>query len=273
MRLSRGDREGALEALRAVGGADFSDYRAELIDCTFEEHFGRSGCSDGPAWVARLRRGGRDLGELTNALTVRVTSFFRDAGTFADLERVVVPDLLRGVGSGSSLRTWVIGCATGEEVWSLAMILDATCGAVPWEILATDIDWGALALAERAVYPDVEAVPQRFAERYFLPDGRFFSVCREIRQRVRFVEHRFMDPQLAPVEAIVPSFELVSCRNVLLHFSDRLREAAWTRLASVVRPEGALMMGSVEMPPSGAPFTRFMGVEGRSPLFRRRGRG
>lgn len=272
MKLNPGDREAALEALRAVAGADFSDYRAELIESTLEEHFGRSGCLDGPAWVDRLRQGGPLLSALGGALAVRVTSFFRDAGGLLDLERIVFPELIGRAGSGSPVRTWVIGCATGEEVWSLAMVLDATCSALPWEILATDIDRGALVIAERGSYDDVAAVPPRFAERYLRGEGRSYTVRPELRRRVRFAEHRFMGPSLAPVEAIVPSFELVTCRNVLLHFNDRLREKAWGRLGSVVAASGALWLGSVEEPPVSGPFAQWKGSQRRSSLFRHRAR-
>lgn len=271
MRLTADERTTALELLRSLRRADFGDYRPELVDRTFQEHFVRSQCADAAAWLSRLRQGGRPLDDLVEALGVSVTSFFRDVAAFEDLERVVVPEILQAFTLGTTFRVWVIGTATGQEAWSLAMVLATACDPLPWEIIGTDIDKAALGIATLGEYRDVGSVPPRFAERYLEPtkDGSW-RIGHQLRRNVRFVEHRFMGPQLAPVQAIVPAFQLISCRNVMLHFDERLRQKAWERIGGVVLPYGAIFVGSVEAPPDGAPVLRWPRIKRSSALFRPR---
>lgn len=269
MRLSEAESHEVMALLRVRCGVDFSDYRAGLVGQTLHDHLARSGAPSVSAWLTMLRAGGRALTDLSATLSVRVTGFFRDPEVFEDLESVAIPSILSNITLGGTLRAWVIGTATGEEAWSMAMVLEAACQPISWEVLATDIDADALNVASHRRYSSIDNVPARFQEPYLerTSTGEH-KIGAVLAARVRFVRHQFMGPQLSPVEAIVPSFHVVSCRNVLIHFDARLREMAWGRLAELVHPRGVLMTGTTESPTEGAAFRRVRGVRSGAPLWR-----
>ena len=272
MSLSEADKAAVIALLRERCGVDFSDYRARLVGQALHAQFERSGAPSATAWLVGLRAGGRALHDLAATLSVRVTEFFRDPDVFADLESVAIPAVLNSITLGGTLRAWVIGTATGEEAWSIAMVLEDACRPIAWEVLATDIDADALVVASHRLYSSIDGVPVRFREPFVDhgPAGEH-KIGAVLASRVRFVRHQFMGPQLSPVEAIVPSFHLVSCRNVLLHFDSRLREMAWGRLAELVHPQGVLMTGTSESPVGGSIFRRLRGARPGSPLWCPRG--
>lgn len=271
MTLTPAESAAVLDLLRTRHGLDFSDYRPELVERTLGDHAARSGQPDGAAFLAALSAGGDTLGALSVALSVRVTSFFRDLAVFEDLAHIVLPGILECVTSEHGVRCWVVGCATGEEAWSIAMLMAAACGPRSWTVLATDIDRAALEVAERGVYRDVAGVPAQLAERFLASgDGQGHTIRPELRKNVRFVEHNLVGHRLAPAEAIIPSFHVVSCRNLLLHFDARLRERAWPRLEGVTHRVGAMLLGSVETPPPALGFRRWPTGRPNSPIFRRR---
>ena len=116
------------------------------------------------------------------------------------------------------------------------------------------------------------SVPPALRDRLLRVDDAGWCVAEALRDRVRFVEHDFLGPQLAPRESVLPSFDLVLMRNVLLYFDDRSRALAGARLAAVVREGGALVLGHVESLPPGVAeaFEPFPGVDPASNIFRRR---
>lgn len=191
---------------------------------------------------------------LISAIVVPVTSFFRDPAVFEALQTSVLPRLCARI--GRPLRAWTIGVATGEEAWSLAMLLDvATEATGGFELLATDVDATCLAAARAGRYPGAAAadVPQALRARYLsaVVDDDVL-VAAALRDRVRFAVHDLVGPRLAPREAVVASFDLVVLRNVLIYFDPRLQGIAVRRAASVLPKGGALVLGPVESIPVAA---------------------
>ncbi|MGV3619723.1 MAG: CheR family methyltransferase [Archangium sp.] len=235
-----------VETLREHSGIDFDAFRRTTLETAIATRAGILGLSQ-EGYAALIRDEARERSLLIEACLVGHTSFFRDLEVMAALGTRVFPALARAV-PNTVLRAWVVGAATGEEAWSLAMLLD---GAAPgrFDMLATDVSESALVHAVRAEYPPQTFAPG-FGEGFFEFDLACMRVRRELRNRVTFEVHDIVGPRLLPASAIVAHFDVVSCRNVLMWFDERFRRRALDRLAAVTRPGGILVLGRSESLPT-----------------------
>ncbi|HEX6014549.1 MAG TPA: chemotaxis protein CheB [Geminicoccaceae bacterium] len=198
------------------------------------------------AYVERLRQDPDEAGNLFRDLLIGVTGFFRDGEAFSALEERVIPRLFEGRGADDAVRVWVPGCATGEEAYSLAILLrermDARAGGPRAQIFATDIDEAALAVARGGRYPAsmMSAVaPERLA-RFFATDGAAYAVSRELRELCVF------SPQSLIRDAPFSRIDLISCRNLLIYLGGRLQEQVFPLFHYALRPGGTLFLGVAE---------------------------
>jgi chemotaxis methyl-accepting protein methylase len=256
-------------------GIDFRDYRRETLQRRARSRARAAGCADLAAYREVLGRSGDELDRLVETLVVPVTGFFRDAWAFRELADHVLPQL---AARRPLLRAWVAGAATGEEAYTLAMLLaeaSARQSGGGFEVIASDLDRPSLEVARAAVYPDkaVQGLPAELRARYLRKDGSMVRVAEAIRGRVQFAEHDLVGTRLAPREAIVAAFDVVLCRNVLLYFDQPLRAKAVARLAAVLEPSGALMVGGFETLPAASDqaFQPYPGVSAGAGIFMRRG--
>lgn len=267
-----------LELVARARSVDFNDYRKETVERRVAHRIAASGSRDEDDYRARLERDPAELDHLVRALLIPVTSFFRDGAVFEALAKRVIGDLLAS--GAPTVRAWVIGAATGEEAWTLAMLLARACAAErerAFEVLATDLDESSLESAREGVYPREAAahLPRELVDRFLEPRGDGLRVRDELRPFVRFVRHDVVGPRLAPREAVLASFDLVLCRNVLIYFDERLRGQALARIATVLRPGGALVLGSAESVPSedACGLVRYPALDAALRVYRRVGGG
>jgi two-component system CheB/CheR fusion protein len=263
-----------LELLAQRRGVDFQDHRRETIDRGIASRLKATGVPEIDRYTAMVEQDDVETDLLMRALVVPVSSFFRDREVFAALERTVIPQQLAD--TAGALRTWVAGAATGEEAWSWAMLMAACrarCGGPPFEIIASDIDKASLRSARTGRYPLAASnqVPERFRQRFLCASGDQLIVSEELRRRVIFAEHDLMGPALAPAEAILASFRIISFRNVLIHLDRQLQRRALERLRSLLRPRGVLVLGAVETLPADlqASFIPYPGTLPALHIFRR----
>lgn len=252
-----------LELLARAGGPDLRDYARPPLRERAREWASSMGVAEPREWASRLRGDREALRRLGDALLVRATSLFRDPEVFHELGASVVPALAASLAPGLPLRAWSIGCASGEEAWSLgALLAERLPPGRPFDVLGTDLDADALETAGSPTFDPaaLQAVPLSLRRAFQLrPDGRI-EPAPALRQRVRFAQHDLVGMRLAPHEAVVGWFELVACRNVLLYLEPRLRQKALGRLAAIVRPGGALILGLEEgsvLDLARAPFVPF----------------
>lgn len=240
-----------LSFLAAERGIDLRDYRQDVIEARLAWRIEQTGCASREDYLRQLRADPAEVDRLVDTLLVNVTGFFRESETLELVDREL-PQLLRERGA---VRAWVVGAATGEEAWSLAMLLHRACGSRPgaeWEILASDIDGDAVRTAAAARYSRAAAssVPRALAGEALLPEGsKSVRLAPALRERVRFARHDLIGPRLAPPEAVVADFDVVLCRNVLIYFTRRLQAKACERLLCAVRPGGLLALGLSESLP------------------------
>lgn len=185
---------------------------------------------------------------LINELTVGVTGFFRDKVAFDALRTTGIPRLLQEVPEDRPIRVWVPGCSTGEEAYSLAIVLDETIQDIgsqhTFKIFATDVDSGAIAKAGEGIFDaGVEGViPERTLATYFsLRDGRYRARQR-IREKLVFAHHNVAkDPPFTRID-------LVSCRNLLMFLQRPLQNRVMDHLCFALRPGGLMLLGKAETP-------------------------
>jgi two-component system, chemotaxis family, CheB/CheR fusion protein len=225
-------------------GIDFTHYKPSTITRRIERRLQLARVDDIDEYVCKLQSEHKELDTLYRDLLIGVTRFFRNEEAFDVLEKEVLPELLKTGSRDTPFRVWVAGCATGEEVFSLAILLHELTAESerPFKIFATDVHQGSLEHATRALY-DEEAVVNVSAERlkrYFLPRGRSYQVVPDIRQAVVFAHHNVVKD--APFTRV----DLVSCRNMLIYLQAAAQEKVLSRFHFALNRGGMMFLGPSE---------------------------
>ena len=233
-------------ALRNAVGHDFSGYKRSTLVRRVERRMHVLGIDSGRAYLARIRADADECDALLRDLLINVTRFFRDAEAFEVLRVQVVEPLLRERPAGEDLRVWVPGCSSGEEAYTIAMLFAEAArvsGETPAvQIFATDIDEQMLAIAREGSYPAAALMdlPAELRERYTVPHAERFTIAASIRDMIRFSSHSLVkDPPFSRID-------LVSCRNLLIYFDDRLQQSVIPLLHYALKPGGYLFLGPSE---------------------------
>ena len=187
-----------------------------------------------------------EITELFKDLLISVTNFFRDPEAFEVLEKEVIPKLFEDKNREDPIRIWVTGCATGEEVYSLAILLHeyvANLNYMPKiKVFGTDISEEALRVARRGVYPETIAtdVSKQRLQRYFHKEDSGYRVCQEIREKVLVSNHDILsDPPFL-------NQDLITCRNLLIYFNQDLHNEVLKILHYALQPEAYLFLGMAD---------------------------
>ncbi len=271
-RESRDDEDQG-EALRKIcsllqrkTGHDFSQYKPATLVRRIRRRMQVVQSAGLSAYVERLRGDNDEIEALFRDLLIGVTQFFRDPEAFAALEAAVVPRLFHDKGLDDQVRVWVPGCATGEEAYSIAILLRehlSKIDAAPHvKIFATDIDEHALEVARQGRYPEgvAEHVTPERVERFFVKQGGIFQVGKELREMCIFSVHNLIsDPPFSRLD-------LVSCRNVLIYLDGDIQRKLTPLFHYALRPGGHLFLGPSE---SLAVPDLFRAVEKKSRIFLR----
>ena len=232
--------------LRQRTAHDFSQYKRATILRRLARRLQVTGQQTLSAYAAHLRATPAEVQSLLRDFLISVTQFFRDPEAFDALERDGIPRLFEGKGRQDQVRVWVAGCATGEEAYTIAMLLCEHCDqldeAPDIQVFATDIDDAALARAREGHYATVAAadVPPHLLQRYFEVRRDGVQVKPELRQMVLFAHHNLIsDPPFSRLD-------LVACRNVLIYLNRKIQQRVFATFHYALNPEGLLLLGSAE---------------------------
>ena len=203
------------------------------------------------AEYCQLVEGGesKELEELTNAITTNLTSFFREIHHFEQLAAEVLPQIAAKPGGTRRIRLWSAGCSTGEEPYSLSVVLNEALARMPnWDVklLATDIDSKVVATAAEGVYAAerLKGVPQERIKNWFEPAAGHpgFSVASaELKALITFKQLNLLDPW--PMKG---PFDIIFCRNVVIYFDKPTQRKLFDRMADLQAPGGWLFVGHSE---------------------------
>lgn len=234
------------DLLRNNTGHDFHGYKRATFLRRVQRRMQVVQVSSLEAYIDVLRSTPDEAQQLFNDLLIGVTQFFRDRREFDFLESHIIPKLFEGKGRSDHLRLWVLGCSTGEEAYSLAMLLREYANkldAAPHiQLFASDIDGRALAVARVGRYPASiadEVPPERLA-RWFVKEGETYSVSKELREMCVFSQHSIVkDPPFSRLD-------MVSCRNLLIYLDADLQNRIIPLFHFALRPHGYLFLGNSE---------------------------
>ncbi len=232
--------------LRNQLGHDFSGYKTKTFLRRVQRRMQVTQLTTLERYVERLRRDSQEVAALFRDLLINVTSFFRDNDAFDALAANVIPKLFEGRGADDAVRVWVPGCATGEEVFSLAILMrehmERLTAAPRVQIFATDIDERALVIARAARYPAalLDGVSDERRARHFIPDSGSYVLSKDVRELCIFSPHSVIrDPPFSRID-------LISCRNLLIYFAADVQNQIIPTFHYALRPDGYLFLGSSE---------------------------
>ncbi len=253
--------------LKQSVGIDFSGYKRSTLLRRLNRRLQLKEIAEVEDYLLDLANDKDEQSALAGDFLINVTSFFRDRENFELLRQAVIVPLIEGRDASDEVRIWVPGCSSGQEAYSIAMMIDETCVELQRrplvQIFATDIDEPMIDQARRGVYPVsmMSEMPRRYQEAYTVSLDERFEVLPRIREMVRFSVHNIIqDPPFSKVD-------LISCRNMLIYLGDELQEGVLPLFHFSLRPGGHLFLGTSES------VTRrkdlFIGLDQRARIFRR----
>jgi chemotaxis protein methyltransferase CheR len=225
------------------------DSKEYLVRARLEPVARRHGLSSLAELVHRLQTNlpGELHGDVVEAMTTNETSFFRDTEPFETLRREILPPLIKSREKTRRLDIWSAACSSGQEAYSIAMLIDHHLPALAgWKtsILGTDLARGVVERARNAVFSQIEVgrgLPAPMLARYFEREGTDWRLRADIARRVTFRQMNLTDPWHD-----VPQMDVVFMRNVLIYFDVDVKRTMLDRVAKVLRPDGALLLGAGE---------------------------
>ncbi|MCD2323352.1 PAS domain S-box protein [Sphingomonas sp. IC-56] len=237
--------ESLLSYIQESRGVDFRGYKRTSLRRRITLRMEATGAEDFAAYRAQLEVQPSEFEELLNTVLINVTSFFRDSDAWDVLREQVIPGILEKADE-RGIRVWSVGCASGEEPFSIAMLLAEALGAAEFcnrvKIYATDLDEEALKTARQAIYGprEVENVPPELLEKYFERTKNHYVFSRELRKCVIFGRHNVVHD--APISRI----DLLTCRNLLIYLESETQNVVLPRLHYAMKPDGYLFLGKAE---------------------------
>lgn len=257
-----------MTALQEHGKVDFSEYKPSTVRRRIERRITALGLKDLDGYAEYIASNPTEISSLFKDMLISVTSFFRDSTEFAALAnhlKSLVPEYKQKV-----FRAWVPGCATGEEAFTIAILLLEVMGGVDaldhtqLQIFATDVDVDALTVARRGFYPAVvvEDLPENLRKQYFTRTGGGYTINAPIRDCVIFTNHNICeDPPFSNID-------LITCRNLLIYFGATLQSKVMSRLHYALNPNGLLLLGKSES--LGGSEDLFRQISSDAKIYRRR---
>jgi two-component system, chemotaxis family, CheB/CheR fusion protein len=235
-----------LMQLRAGTGHDFSLYKKSTIGRRIERRMAQHGVADAQAYARHIKAHPNELQELFRELLINVTSFFRDPQAFEVLKTSIVPALLDGKADGATVRVWVAGCATGEEVYSVAIVLreclEQAQRDLKVQIYGTDLDDEAIKAARAGLYPPNVAQdmsPERL-RRFFASEAGGFRIKKDVREMAVFATQSVIkDPPFTRLD-------LLCCRNLLIYLEPELQNRLIPVFHYALNPGGVLFLSPSE---------------------------
>jgi chemotaxis protein methyltransferase CheR len=229
---------------------DLNSYKSEQMCRRLDSWLVRSNTTTWDEYFRRLQSDAKELSKFRDYLTINVSEFFRDTDRWKTIQEQVIPQLIKDNQAQRStktgLRIWSAGCSTGQEPYTLAIIMDELAPMSDYSVLATDLDRGALQKAmERGPYSqdDVRNVSPERRAKYFDQTGNTFHFKEKYARHVKFRElNLFLDP-------FETNLDLIVCRNVIIYFTTEAKQELYKHFQSALRPGGILFLGGTEIIP------------------------
>lgn len=228
------------QAIYKLTTLDLSSYKERQMKRRIDSLISRNGYANYKDYFDALLKDHDLLNGFINHLTINVSEFYRNPNQWNVLEREILPSLLEKY---RNLKIWSAACSTGEEPYSLAMLLSSMLPLEAIKILATDLDKDALQRAKRGVYlsKSLDNLPKIFINKYFNKiEQQQFEICDSIKKCVEFKHHDLLKDSF-PV-----SCHLIVCRNVMIYFTEEAKSKLYHKFYNALHPDGYFFVGSTE---------------------------
>lgn len=245
---SDADLEAILLLVRTAVGVDFGEYKATSIRRRLARRMALLRVETVQAYIRLLQEDPAEPEAFVKDVLIHVTSFFRDGAAFEKLKEHVFPEILKQHQDGSTIRLWCAGCSTGEEAYSLVIALleflaHENASEVPFQLFGSDVSETAIKTARAGIYPEADTrdvSPERLARFFSRVESGGYRINKDVRERCAFVKHNVArDPPFSKLD-------LVSCRNLLIYFGQKLQKRALATFQFALNQPGFLLLGRAE---------------------------
>jgi len=226
--------------LETLLGLDLTAYKQAQMRRRITTHISRTN-SDVDEFITQLGSDPEELAELRDMITINVTEFFRDEAQWTQLRRTVLPQVIEGANGRPSI--WSAGCSTGQEPYSLAMMLDEAKALDRATLLGTDFDRDALAKARNGGpyrAEEMKGVPAQQLEDHFIQDAKGLTASPALKRRLKFRELNLLKDRFGR------GYDMVVCRNVMIYFTGEVKSDLISRFVGSLKPNGVLFIGATE---------------------------
>ena len=228
-----------IQNIKKKTGIDLSLYKEAQMKRRLTSLYEKKGLRNFDDFYRTIHSDKEALEEFLDRITINVSEFYRNPQRWEVLDKIILPRLLVGK---KRLKIWSAACSTGDEPYSLSMVLTSHLPLRDIAIFATDLDNGAIDRAKVGLYPEraLKDVPRNIVNEYFVNDGKHYQVKDEIKQTVTFQQHNLLEDRYAT------GYDLIVCRNVMIYFTEEAKDAIYTNFAKSLNQDGVLFVGSTE---------------------------
>ncbi len=220
---------------------DLHSYKENQMKRRIDNFISKNRCSGYVDFFEKIKKDSDVYDMFITYLTINVSEFYRNPAQWNTLEKIIIPYLLER--SGSKLRIWSAACSTGDEPYSLAMVLSDFLPLSQVEIIATDLDKQVLSKAQKGWYNEksIKGLPDKYIRKFFEKDASgLYKVCDSLKKCISFKEHNLLkDPYPSDMDMVV-------CRNVLIYFTDEAKDEIYHKFTKALKKGGVLFVGSTE---------------------------
>lgn len=237
----QGTYESFKEAVFSITGIDLNSYKERQMKRRIEALIAKNGITSYSDYAYLLKHNKIMLEEFINYITINVSEFYRNPEQWRTLEREVIPYLMDHF--GRDLKIWSAACSTGDEPYSMAMLLSKFLPLNKIKIIATDIDKNVLQKADLGIYnvKSLKALPDEFINKYFIKlNDKTYQISSDIKNCVIFKQHDLLKDNYPE------NCDLIICRNVLIYFTDEAKNKIYARFNKALKKDGLLFVGSTE---------------------------
>ncbi|MDQ0218987.1 protein-glutamate O-methyltransferase CheR [Peribacillus cavernae] len=225
--------------IKKLTGIDLSLYKEAQMKRRLISLYEKKGYKSFRVYYKAIEEDPNILNEFLDRMTINVSEFYRNEKRWKVLEEKIFPGLLN---SSRKLKIWSAACSTGEEPYTIAMVLSKFVPLSQIEVLATDIDEKALARAKLGIYPErsLTEIPAAMRARYFSKNGDFYQIADEIKRAVIFKKHNLL------ADRFDSQLDLIVCRNVLIYFTEEAKNILYHKFSASLKSGGIFFVGSTE---------------------------
>lgn len=233
------DYEMFVERVKTKTGIDLALYKEAQMKRRLTSLYEKKGFSNFVDFFEEMDVNRELMDEFLDRMTINVSEFYRNGKRWEVLEKKILPRLLK---ASPRLKVWSAACSTGEEPYSLAMVLSNHQPLSQVSISATDLDENAIAKAKAAIYPErsLAEVPAQMKQKYFEQEGSFYKVTPDIKRTVTFKKHNLLNDRYEQ------NHDLIVCRNVMIYFTEEAKDQIYHNFSKALKPGGVLFVGSTE---------------------------